>query len=368
MWQSEKNPVKYFSFDWTYRHISPETKKYLQGFPEQKKLERKGMSFLLVHGSPVSVDEALGPDTSKKHLKSLAQKTDVQVILCGHSHRPFVRKVGQTWFVNPGSAGRSFDKDTRASYAIITVNKKRLKIRHYRVDYDVDSVIWAMEKADFPREFRQSIMAGISVNDVEDIEKKENQEEKIEAAQRLSDRLSLEKGHVRQVVKLTLLLFDRLYKLHGLGIRERIWLEAASLLHDIGVAQDVERHHKVARDVIIKDWSGSPFTIREKMIIGSIVRYHRETLPKSSHKYYHDLDKHDKKVVDKLAALLRLADGLDRSHQNVVKNITCRMEKRKIVCKIETKKYLAAEDEFGKKKSDLFEWVFGKKIKIEWKV
>lgn len=221
-WQHDKDPVKYFSFAWTDRHISRSTRGYLQDLPRQKRLQRKGMSFLLVHGSPVSMEEPLSMATSPKHLKVLAQKAKADVVLCGHSHLPFNQTVSKTRFVNPGSIGRPFDNDTRASYAILTVKKNRLNVRHFRVAYDVQSVVSRMERENFPREFLQSLIAGISINDLQDTEQKEDRENKIGEAQHLSDRLSPEKGHVRQVTKLTLLLFDQLYGLHGLGIREGI--------------------------------------------------------------------------------------------------------------------------------------------------
>lgn len=364
-WQSKKDPVKYFSFAWTHQHISPGTRKYLQGLPEQKMLERKGRSFLLVHGSPVNNEEALGPDTGEKHLKQLTQKAQADIVLCGHSHQPFIRKIGKTWFINPGSVGRPFDGDTRAAYAIISIKKNKIKVRHYRVDYDVDSVLRVMEQEQFPREFLQSLISGISINDLWEVEQKEQRTEKIEEAQELSDRLSPEKGHVRQVTKLALLLFDRLNGFHGLGVRERIWLEAAALVHDIGVKQDPELHHKAARDIIIKKWPSPVWNIREKMIVGLIARYHREVLPKKSHQYYRELDKKDQKVVGKLAALLRVADGLDRSHRNVVSNIVCQVGKNGVVMELTMRGAGLQERLFGKKKADLFEKIFEKKVELQ---
>jgi exopolyphosphatase/guanosine-5'-triphosphate,3'-diphosphate pyrophosphatase len=82
--------------------------------------------------------------------------------------------------------------------------------------------------------------------------------------------------------------------------------------------------------------------------------------------YYQDLDKHDKKVVGKLAALLRLADGLDRSHQDIVQRILCHREKRRVILTLKARRISRAEDALGKEKADLFEKVFGKRIKLEW--
>jgi exopolyphosphatase/guanosine-5'-triphosphate,3'-diphosphate pyrophosphatase len=123
--------------------------------------------------------------------------------------------------------------------------------------------------------------------------------------------------HGQQVAKLALALFDGTKALHDLGDRAREWLEYAALLHDIGTLISYERHHKHSHYLITNgDLRG--FEPEEIEILGLVARYHRQTTPKKSHADYGRLSKETRRTVRVLAALLRLAEGLDRSHAQVV--------------------------------------------------
>jgi exopolyphosphatase/guanosine-5'-triphosphate,3'-diphosphate pyrophosphatase len=130
-------------------------------------------------------------------------------------------------------------------------------------------------------------------------------------------RFGTEEMHARHVEALAVGLFDATRTLHELGGRERDLLAFAARLHDIGYAISRRRHHEHGRYLIQEaDWNG--FTTEEVAIMANVVRYHRRAFPKKKHEAYAELPKPARKVVKKLGALLRLAEGLDRSHyQNV---------------------------------------------------
>jgi exopolyphosphatase/guanosine-5'-triphosphate,3'-diphosphate pyrophosphatase len=178
----------------------------------------------------------------------------------------------------------------------------------------------------------------------------------LENAMELCGGDDFEHRHARQVAKLSLKLFDKLQPLHRMGNSERIWLRVASLLHDVGKSVSGEFHHKASRDIIAHE-ANLPFRKRIRKIIGLIARYHKGALPKDTHKYYKQLNEDDKRCVRMLAGILRLADGLDAGHKELITDLACDVQRKRIVL------YILGEDgvDFNKavKKADLFEQVFG---------
>jgi exopolyphosphatase/guanosine-5'-triphosphate,3'-diphosphate pyrophosphatase len=170
-----------------------------------------------------------------------------------------------------------------------------------------------------------------------------------------------EHRHAKQVAKLSLKLFDKLQPLHRMGNSERIWLRVASLLHDVGKSVSGEFHNKASRDIIINE-ANLPFRKRVRKMIGLVARYHKGALPDDSHKYYRGLEDDEKQCVKVLAAILRLADGLDAGHEGLVTDLACEVQKKRIVL------YILGEDgiDLNKavKKADLFEQVFGYEVEI----
>jgi exopolyphosphatase/guanosine-5'-triphosphate,3'-diphosphate pyrophosphatase len=126
-----------------------------------------------------------------------------------------------------------------------------------------------------------------------------------------------DEAHCRQVTALALSLFDQTTALHGLGPAERELLEAAGLLHDVGYAVAQSSRHKhslyLIRNAGLDGWSP-----RELLMMGNVARYHRKALPSQRHTDYLALEEPDRLVVRRLAALLRVAEGLDADHFQVV--------------------------------------------------
>lgn len=170
--------------------------------------------------------------------------------------------------------------------------------------------------------------------------------------------------HSRQVTKLALQLFDQLKPLHNLGSRERLLLEAGALLHDIGLGQSEKAHHKLSRDLIMEA-EGLEIGRLPRTIIALVARYHRKSLPKNYHKYYGDLDKENKAVVGKLAGILRIADGLDRTHAAVVNRLQCVITENQLTISVEAKTESPGERDAAENKADLFKNIFRRKVYIK---
>jgi exopolyphosphatase/guanosine-5'-triphosphate,3'-diphosphate pyrophosphatase len=129
----------------------------------------------------------------------------------------------------------------------------------------------------------------------------------------LAERCHYWPEHAAQVARLSLSIFEQTRSVHGLTDREREWLEYASLLHDVGVHISYESHHKHSY-YLIKNGDLRGFEPDEVDTIALIARYHRRATPKGRHDDYADLPRKRRRVVRTLAAILRLAESLDRSH------------------------------------------------------
>src|SRR3954465_13447760 len=140
----------------------------------------------------------------------------------------------------------------------------------------------------------------------------------------LARRCNWEQPHAEHVTALTLQLFDQLAPLHRLGPDERELIEFGAMLHDIGwhIAGKKHHHHSL---YLILHGNLKGFDEEEVRIIANVARYHRKSPPAAEHEAYASLPPKAKQVVRVGAAFLRVADGLDRSHNAVVSSIRCRL-------------------------------------------
>jgi exopolyphosphatase / guanosine-5'-triphosphate,3'-diphosphate pyrophosphatase len=136
----------------------------------------------------------------------------------------------------------------------------------------------------------------------------------------LGERCGYWSEHAQQVARLALNIFDQTRSVHGLSDREREWLEYGALLHDVGVHISYERHHRHSY-YLIKNGDLRGFDPQEIEVIALIARYHRQATPKRSHDGYGDLKGSVRKTVKFLSAMVRLAEGLDRSHAQALAGI-----------------------------------------------
>ena len=136
----------------------------------------------------------------------------------------------------------------------------------------------------------------------------------------LAERCNYSAQHAQHIAQLALALFDQTRAIHGLTDREREWLEYAALLHDIGVHISYEGHHKHSC-YLVRNGDLRGFEPDEIEAMALVARYHRRATPKRGHEGYRDLKRSRQQVVRTLAALLRLAESLDRSHSQSVTEI-----------------------------------------------
>jgi exopolyphosphatase/guanosine-5'-triphosphate,3'-diphosphate pyrophosphatase len=174
----------------------------------------------------------------------------------------------------------------------------------------------------------------------------------------LGRRCNYNEAHGLQVAKLSLSIFDQMKKVHGLGDQERELLDYAATLHDIGWHIGHSGHHKHSQ-YLIENGDLDGFSPNEIGVIGNIARYHRKSPPKKSHASYMALPADARETVRKLAAILRIADGMDRGHYGNVTEVRLIRRRRSVTFKLTCQADPELELWGGRQKTDMFEDVFG---------
>ena len=139
----------------------------------------------------------------------------------------------------------------------------------------------------------------------------------------LAHRLDPEPEHGEHATALALQLFDATASRHELPASARELLEAAGLLHNVGLSISHDAHHKHSYYVIRNSEWLAGFTQHEVELIAQVARYHRKSAPKAKHLEHAALAPRDQRLVCVLAGLLRVAIGLDRTHAGVVRSMRC---------------------------------------------
>jgi predicted phosphodiesterase len=118
----------------------------------------------IFHGSPEEPHEFLFADTPDSRFQELAGKTPFPIIVTGHSHTPYTKKIGGCLFINPGSAGRMFDGNPAVSCAVLTFSDGKPVVCHYRISYDVPQVAAAVRYAGLPEIYATMFITGKKLN------------------------------------------------------------------------------------------------------------------------------------------------------------------------------------------------------------
>lgn len=182
-------------------------------------------------------------------------------------------------------------------------------------------------------------------------------------AEAVGHRYRFDQAHGAHVAMLAGRLFDECREDHGLSDRERLLLQVAALLHDIGMYVSLRAHHKHSR-YLLAELQLFGLSNEETAIVANIARYHRGGLPQSSHEAYVALDRRDRLIVSKLAALLRVANALDAEHLQKVHQLRVQRQERSWILEIDGSGDLTMEELAATARADLFSEMFGRELII----
>ena len=177
----------------------------------------------------------------------------------------------------------------------------------------------------------------------------------------LAEAMDVDPPHSRKVTELALVLYAELKNVHGLDEADRFILEAAGMLHDIGWVEGQRGHNRTSRRLILAD-DRLPLLEGERQLVAAVARYHRGRLPREDDLEMKGLSDRQRDGVARMAALLRIADGLDRDHSGTARVVAVSVMDCAVTIKVSGGSDAGAAAAL--KKADLFEEIFGLKVAI----
>jgi exopolyphosphatase/guanosine-5'-triphosphate,3'-diphosphate pyrophosphatase len=189
---------------------------------------------------------------------------------------------------------------------------------------------------------------------------------RMEWARHLARKCRSNERHCEQVATLALQIFDGIKRRFEIPAESRDLLQAAALLHDIGYMISHSKHHKHAYHLIMHaDLPG--FSPHQVELIANVARYHRRAFPKKSHENLARLPADERRLIARLSGILRIADGLDRTHAQSVTGVKVRALRDRLRLSIEAKSSPQVECADAERKSDLFRKAFGTEVELVWR-
>ncbi len=182
--------------------------------------------------------------------------------------------------------------------------------------------------------------------------------EVIHFSQLLANRYHADRSHSTQVRRLCTQLFDQLQELHQLSRHDRLLLKVAAILHEVGTYINPKQHHRHSQYIILNSEIFG-LSRRDVELVGLLARYHRHGAPTTDDRSYAELGLHDRLRVQKLAALLRVADAMERAHSRRITSFTPRFSQRRLELLVPGIRDLTIENLALRSKADLFADIFG---------
>lgn len=164
---------KRIMYTWTAENLTAGNCSYLMSMKKKRRATVPGpltslnanLTIGIFHGSPARHHEFLFESTPDERFIELAKAyPKFKAILCGHSHSPFHKLIDATHFINPGSAGRMFDGDPRASCATLNISDTGLSVEHHRVEYDIDKTVSSLRSKGLPDIYCTMYKSGRKIN------------------------------------------------------------------------------------------------------------------------------------------------------------------------------------------------------------
>jgi exopolyphosphatase/guanosine-5'-triphosphate,3'-diphosphate pyrophosphatase len=189
-----------------------------------------------------------------------------------------------------------------------------------------------------------------------------NQHEDID---RFTEACGVDMAHARHVAKLAGEIYAGLCELYDLPGGDRRLLEAAARMQDVGYLISYEGHHKHSYHLILHSRLQA-FLPEELEIIANVARYHRGAEPKNKHDNFGSLDEKDQQRVCQMAAVLRVAGGLDRSHNQTVRAVRVAGGAGMVELSLQSDEYPEVDIWACRRRADMFEEVFDAELTVKW--
>ncbi len=148
------------SFAWTKEHTSAASRAYMRALPLDLAFTAEGRKVLLFHATPRRNNLYWHADRPDKFFREMAEKTDADVLIYGHTHKPYCRDLDGKVFINAGSTGKPKDGDPRSCVALVEITSAGVETEFLRVPYDVGKTAAAIRTSGLPPYFAEKLLHG----------------------------------------------------------------------------------------------------------------------------------------------------------------------------------------------------------------
>ena len=145
------------SFEWTKQHVTQKTKDYMRRLPFSMSFFLEGKKVLLFHATPSKNNLYWYAERPDKFFKEMAEKVDADVMIYGHTHKPYTKDLDGKVFINAGSVGKPKDGDPRACVTLVDITAETVNVEFLRVPYDIDKAAQAIMASGLPPYFAEKL-------------------------------------------------------------------------------------------------------------------------------------------------------------------------------------------------------------------
>lgn len=146
------------SLNWTIDETREDNKEFLKSLPTEVLMNFGAKTVRFVHGSPRKINEYLKENSTEA--EEVMGEFNEDILVCGHTHRPYYKEYGNKLLVNAGSVGKPKTGTPRANYVILDINNETTEVEIHEVDYEYENTARAIEAAGLPQEFADIIRTG----------------------------------------------------------------------------------------------------------------------------------------------------------------------------------------------------------------
>lgn len=148
------------SIQWTKEHVTEAQKRFLRNLPYRLQREFEGLQVVLVHGSPARLNEYLFEDVTDEVFAQHLKQTSADVLIFGHTHKPFHKQLAGKHLINAGSAGKPKHRNPCATYVLVEIVAGSIHVEIRAVPYNYEAAACAIEATDLPHEFAKMLREG----------------------------------------------------------------------------------------------------------------------------------------------------------------------------------------------------------------
>jgi len=354
---------------WSYHQLTRAQRRYLRLLSSSLRFKLEGRRFLLTQGHTLADGEALRHELPTETWLRIFKQAQADVLVVSSGEKPFVHRLGELLCINVGAVGYPQSEQAEASYACLTLAGGDLQVEFRRVPYALQTVWEACQEAGLPL-FPPLGQAELDPGSLPESNQQAYAENEPGLDRRLLPVLELvrtrnpeeDEARLLTVSHLAMQLFDQLQPLHHLGREERFWLECAALLHSLERSRHPRSYPRRALPIILNT-TLLPFDSRERLLIGSLVRYQQKR-PRKKHQNYALLKAEERSKVQILAALLRLALAI-AENGTAIEDLYGEITPRKVKLKLITHEPAETLQKEVKKRGRRLAHLFGRKLRVK---